>query len=317
MESRLTFVYALSPLHAGTGQGAGVIDLPTAREKATGIPYLPGSSLKGALRTRCWNTDQKQCFQIFGPDQPDSENNAASMILFSDQRLLLLPVRSLTGTFAWVTSPYILYRLKRDSEDVGINTQHLTVPDLPMPKEEEKDKKLLCYTTENSALVRQSKDDKQVYLEDLDFIGEAKQDVNKWAEQIGKWVFSNERDTAWQTMLNQHFCIVPDNVFNFLFTTATEIIARIRLKEGTKTVEQGGLWYEEALPTETILSGIALVTPRANGFNNGEKPLDPTGVFPVIEDLTKTTLQLGGKATVGRGLCRVLLPKGEGNHANA
>ena len=49
----LSFVHALSPLHAGTGQGAGIIDLPIAREKATGLPYLPGSSLKGTLRARC------------------------------------------------------------------------------------------------------------------------------------------------------------------------------------------------------------------------------------------------------------------------
>ena len=41
----LLFLHALSPLHAGTGQGIGAIDLPIAREKATGIPYLPGSSL--------------------------------------------------------------------------------------------------------------------------------------------------------------------------------------------------------------------------------------------------------------------------------
>ena len=45
----LSFVHALSPLHAGTGQGAGILDLPIAREKATGLPFLPGSSLKGTL----------------------------------------------------------------------------------------------------------------------------------------------------------------------------------------------------------------------------------------------------------------------------
>jgi CRISPR-associated protein Cmr4 len=316
MESRLTFVYALSPLHAGTGQGAGVIDLPTAREKATGIPYLPGSSLKGALRTRCWNTDKDLCFQIFGPDQPDSENNAASMILFSDQRLLLLPVRSLTGTFAWVTSPYILHRLKRDMADVGIDDKDFVVPDLPLPKKEEEDKKLLCYTTGNSALTQPGKNGPMVYLEDLDLPSEVTLEVNQWADQIGKWVFSNESDTAWQASLKEHLCVVPDEVFSFLFTTATEIIARIRLQENTKIVEQGGLWYEEALPTETILSGIALVTPRDNK-SNGKEPLKPSEAIETIENLTKSTLQLGGKATVGRGLCRVLLPKGARKNANA
>ncbi len=50
MQARLLFTHALSPLHAGTGQGVGVIDLPIAREKATGLPFLPGSSVKGTLR---------------------------------------------------------------------------------------------------------------------------------------------------------------------------------------------------------------------------------------------------------------------------
>src|SRR5216684_3419020 len=117
MNARLLFVHALSPLHAGTGQGVGVIDLPIAREKSTGIPFLPGSSLKGALRARC---SGKECVQVFGPDTVDvaSDSNHASSAQFSDQRLLLLPIRSLAGTFAWVTSPYVLYRLVRDMEDI-------------------------------------------------------------------------------------------------------------------------------------------------------------------------------------------------------
>ncbi|WNZ62075.1 type III-B CRISPR module-associated Cmr3 family protein [Myxococcus sp. MxC21-1] len=50
MESRPYLLHALSPLHVGTGQSVGVIDLPLARLKATGIPFVPGSSLKGVLR---------------------------------------------------------------------------------------------------------------------------------------------------------------------------------------------------------------------------------------------------------------------------
>ena len=66
MEARMLFLHALSPLHAGTGQGAGAIDLPVAREKATGLPYLPGSSLKGVLRDACKNGETRK--KIFGPD---------------------------------------------------------------------------------------------------------------------------------------------------------------------------------------------------------------------------------------------------------
>ena len=52
MTTHLTLVHAMSPLHAGTGHSVGAIDLPIARERPTGIPLIPGSSLKGALRAR-------------------------------------------------------------------------------------------------------------------------------------------------------------------------------------------------------------------------------------------------------------------------
>src|SRR5438067_7093198 len=109
-KTKILYTQVLSPLHAGTGQGAGVIDLPIAREKATGLPFLPGSSLKGTLRARC---SAQECKQVFGPDTTEvqTDSNHASSAQFSDQRLLLLPIRSLAGTFAWVTSPDVLHRL--------------------------------------------------------------------------------------------------------------------------------------------------------------------------------------------------------------
>lgn len=36
-------------IHSGIGHTEGAIDLPVAREAATDYPYIPGSSLKGAL----------------------------------------------------------------------------------------------------------------------------------------------------------------------------------------------------------------------------------------------------------------------------
>jgi CRISPR-associated protein Cmr4 len=108
-------------------------------------------------------------------------------------------------------------------------------------------------------------------------------------------------DTDWQTMLVERFCIVHDDVLNFLIDVATEVTARVKLQEDAKTVQDGGLWYEESLPTETILSGIVLAIPTPKSGITSSK------VFKVLQELTDKTLQFGGKATVGRGLCRVLL----------
>lgn len=280
MEARLLFVHALSPLHAGTGQGVGVIDLPVAREKATGLPYLPGSSLKGVLRDACRDNEMRK--KVFGPDT-DSAHEHAGSVQISDQRLLLLPVRSLVGTFAWVTSPYILRRFLRDAENVGVSG----IPSgVPVPTLETS-----CLVSNDGSAIMLNN---QVILEDLDLTAETNSDAREWSEWIGRQVFPD--DTSGQEMLNARFCVVHDDVMSFLLDTATEVFARVRLREDAKTVETGGLWYEEALPAETVLAGLILATPVK---------AEPDEVFKTFNGLMEKPLQLGGKATVGRGLCRL------------
>ncbi len=46
------FLYLESSLRVGSGPGHDEVDLPLQREAATGYPLLPGSSLKGVLRSR-------------------------------------------------------------------------------------------------------------------------------------------------------------------------------------------------------------------------------------------------------------------------
>jgi len=305
MNARITFIHALSPLHAGIGQGSGVIDLPIAREKATRIPFLPGSSLKGALRTQCTNRDdtKEYCNKIFGPSELLNEsNNRASLIQITDQRLLLLPVRSLAGTFAWVTSPYVLQRFLRENEDIlGAQTRAMAVPEVAQEK---------CVISESQGQTSAisldiRKQGPKVYLEDLDLQIDASSGASMtlWAQWLGKQIFpsSSASDDYWRTAVQKRICLVHDDIFAFLLQTATEIITRIRLEEESKTVKEGGLWYEEALPTESILTGIALVTPQK------ESDLKADRIFSVLNTLTKQPLQLGGKATVGRGVCNVRL----------
>src|SRR5207248_7475471 len=115
--------------------------------------------------------------------------------------------------------------------------------------------------------------------------------------------------------------IVHDDIFNFLINTATEITARIKMQEDTKTVERGALWYEEGLPTETILSGIVVATPiqKSNPTTPPQNSnLTVEQVFNVINNIVKQTqtLQLGGNATVGRGMCRIQMVQEEQKNAN-
>lgn len=284
MTTRLTFIHAISPLHAGTGQGIGVIDLPIAREKATNIPFFPGSSLKGSLRDLCEVKATRE--NVFGPETTNADAHAGAAV-FSDQRLLLLPVRSLRGTFAWATSPYVLQRFRRDADSAGVDVS--TLPDLTVEKENE------CLLVSQGSQL--ADDQQQVYLEDFDLMGKPTDNVDKWAQFIGARVFN---DAKWQDVLKARMCVLSDNVFNFLIEHGTEITARVKLLDDKKTVQSGALWYEEALPAETILSGLLVAV---KGKASAED------VFNTIGDIVTRhkAIQLGGKATVGRGLCSISL----------
>ena len=294
-QATLTFVHALSPLHAGTGQGVGVIDLPVAREKATNLPFLPGSTLKGSLRDEAAlnhfiangsqdNDDARKAAKDSTDDLFGNRNNGTAdsgAVIFTDQKLLCLPVRSLFGTFAWVTSPFILERFNRDCESIG-NEIKFHIPKIETEK-------CAIYHGSSKLQPKQSK----VILEDLDLDVDDKADAKLVAEKLGEAVFAGKPE--WQTLFNERFCIVSDDVMNFLAETATEVSARNVLNEN-KTSKN--LWYEESLPTETILSGLLVV---ANKRKIDENLIDQ------VRGLVEKPIQLGGKMTVGRGLCRVTI----------
>jgi CRISPR-associated protein Cmr4 len=287
MKTRLLYTHVLSPLHAGTGQGIGVIDLPIAREKATGLPFLPGSSVKGSLRDVCHNKDMRK--KLFGPDKKEGPEEHAGSVQFSDQRLLLLPARSLKGTFAWVTSPYVLKRFVRDAQDANADALAKRVPTLLSNEATQE-----CFVIDGSRLEMGGK----VYLEDLDLAVSAdRTGAREWAEVLAADIFAED----WQALFKERFCIVPDDVLNFLLETATEITARISIDENTKTAAEGQLWYEEALPCETVLFGMVLAV------KIGKVNLDAKDALMEVSKLMNKPVQFGGKATVGRGLCRLKL----------
>jgi CRISPR-associated protein Cmr4 len=49
-ETTLLFLHALTAMHPGSGTALGVVDLPVQRERHTGWPTIPGTSVKGVLK---------------------------------------------------------------------------------------------------------------------------------------------------------------------------------------------------------------------------------------------------------------------------
>lgn len=267
---------AITPIHTGVGQtSASVIDLPIMRETATGYPVIPATSIKGVLR------DGRDGLEAYGYVGKEVEVNGekkklsqAADLSFTDARLLCLPVRSYKGTYALLTCPLILERFTRDQQAFGLTPVFSSIP---KPSETEA-------LTTSETLVHTSK---KVVLEDIDLQAVESDDAKTIALSIAQQLFSDEAE---QTVFAQRFAIVHNDVFAFFSETAMEVTARIALETETKTVKDGQLWYEEAVPSEAIFSSFATST---------------RGDFAELEH--RKTVQIGGKASVGRGLLRMVV----------
>lgn len=275
MNTRPFLLHALSPLHAGTGHTPDIIDLPTARMKATGIPFLPGSSIKGVLRDARRVTDREKTEAVFGPSDDPAAH--AGALVVGDARLLALPVRSFRGTFAWVTSPLLLTLAKRDLEE----------PSLTVPTINGRGARL----AQGTICVHNDR----LYLEDLDLAAAVAAEATAWAQRFAPLVFPGD------DIFTKRFAIIDDDTMAFLWETATQLDTRVRLDECTRTVAKGALWLEESLPPETLLIGL-LAADRSRRRDVKMTPDEVLGFALSGEEVH----QLGGKATTGRGRCRIV-----------
>jgi len=294
MENTVVYwLHALSPTHVGTGQGVGYIDLPIHRDKVTGWPLIPGSAFKGVWANHFGATeDNRRANQKLGlafgraSDREINASNAGALIP-TDARLVCLPVRSFQGTFAWCTSPLALEMLRRDLSLAGMAN---LPPDAPSVAESE------IHRTKTTKL----EDNGRIFLEDLDFAGKECATTTAWAKRLAEWVFPGDENKAWRERFVERLAVLPDTIFDFLTETGTEVSARVRVDDDLKTVKQGQLWNEEALPAETILAGLVCCDRIYSRESNSATASDV-----VREFATKPlALQIGGKATVGRGRVR-------------
>jgi len=280
--ARTIFLHAITPVHCGIGQVASVVDLPTARERATGWPFIPGSSLRGVLRDEARQLrDADWVRNVFGPE-PDEKVEFSGKIHISDELILLFPARSFFGTFAFITCPLALARMIRDLSSIGI-TPPFAGP-VPVPGENQ------VHVLPDTVLTRAGK----AYLEDIDLSATADPHAASIANGLGQILFPHDSD-----IFMKRFALVSDAVFNFLCETATDVSARIRLKVDTKTVDNHALWYEESVPAEAVFYGFVIAAKRAHG--------EEVDALQFFDQINGKTIQIGGSAGIGRGLVRLIV----------
>lgn len=284
MKTSFYLIHALSPLHCSSGRGVGYIDLPIMRETSTGLPLVPGSSLKGVLRDR-FGEDNPDTRVLFGPEKVDKESSAGCCC-FGDALLCLLPVRSLHGVFAWATCPLVLQRLKRDADISGAKA-----PDLPTLAQDTGQ----VPSAATSLLINGN----FIVLEDFEIAVTESAAAKDWARWFGGKLFA--KDLTWQSSLEQRFVVLPDQVFFHLAKYRVEVQTHIRIDDKTKTVIDGALWTVESLPAESVLWGlIQAEAERGKQEEKGKRSADELLTL-LWDEVTGQVLQLGGNATTGQG----------------
>lgn len=301
LKSSILFIYTETPLHAGTGTGLGAVDLPIQRERRTDYPIVQASGIKGALRSEAPNGGERgeETVAVFGHE--DAEH--AGALSPGDARVLLFPVRSLQGVFAWTTSVDVLKRFERDTELTGV--------DLPTVPSEAPDT--------NQTLVAGDgvlAGDK-VVLEEFAFEATADDEVRSLAVWLSENAFPSRNDASeydyYRSKLPSSLVILPDEALRDFVKHATEVVTRVRLTE-EKTVQTGALWTQEYLPSETLLYSPVHATRLR--LEEDDKPASLAATDPCVEaqnvlDWVSNSenilhrLQLGGDETVGRGLVRL------------
>lgn len=321
------FLLCETPLHAGSGSDLGIVDLPIQRERHTTFPKIEASSLKGGIREaferkihadipdddryQSLDSNDTKIHRIFGYDDGSlnglkeklearfkDENDGtkpqkdfAGAIGFSDARLLLFPIKSMKGVFAWVTCPKILSQFKSD----------IKLSELDSPNEIN----ALLTTIETPRICSNSKlkldNISKIVLEEYAFDVEESANLSKFGKWLSETIFVDLPD-YWKNKVKTDIVILPDDDFKDFVNLSTEVITRTKIDNVTGTVAQGALFTEEYLPAESLLYALLLCAPefRKDGMTNDE-------VFEFFNFHLPDLVQLGGNATLGKGIIRSTL----------
>ncbi|PLV57159.1 type III-B CRISPR module RAMP protein Cmr4 [Thermotoga sp. SG1] len=273
-EKQVFLLYAETQVHAGTGFETGVVDLPIQRERTTKFPVIQG--IKGALRAyfRVNSKDKGKEIEIFGSDPESGEETKPGNLNFSEAKILLFPVRNPDKLFVWVTCPLVLVRFAKavDEEEV--------IKEIEERAKIDYDKCLPLF------------DARKVYLEEIK-LEAVDIDLPKTRRLIAKISRCAPIDYL-KNKIKSDVVIVNDTLFSEIVQSMTEVVPRIRINRETKTVEEGGLWYEEYLPQDTVMYFVV----RKSYYNNMKDSLMETFKSTVHGNL----VNIGGKETVGKGM---------------
>jgi CRISPR-associated protein Cmr4 len=317
--TRAVFVYCLSPVHMGTGTAIGMIDNPIQRERHTDYPTMAGSGLKGAVRHHVIASGAAPSLvdRIFGPEVQASDH--AGAISFSDAQLVAFPVRSLRRAFVYATSPTALARTHRALAIAGQRPAWQIGGDPGSNRCRVGNAQILA----NDRLTLESFQFEAVDPKPDSNLEKVAKDLAKWALPGKKGDGQDDESGFFRDKLSSDLVLLSDEDFAFFVRNATVVEPHVRISDATGTADEGGLFYTENLPPESLLLTLLMASDerrRSASANEaqGDKKLTAGNVIKLVleggraeglpSDVAKdwppldgALLQVGGDATTGRG----------------
>ncbi len=208
----------------------------------------------------------------------------AGAIGFTDARLLLFPVKSMKGVFAWVTCEKVLKQFETDMKLSKVDN----LP--PIPSES-------TVAKGNSIVISPSQ--QKVVLEEYTFEIKEDETVNELGKWLAKHLFS-DNGSYWSEKVKKDIIVLPDDDFRDFVNLSTEVITRTKISNETGTVEPGALFTEEYLPSESVLYALVL----AHHEFRVVSPFTAQKVLNFFGTHLNEVVQIGGSATIGKGLVR-------------
>jgi CRISPR-associated protein Cmr4 len=232
----------------------------------------------------------------FGDDKQFS-----GCLALTDARLLLFPVKSMKGVFVWLTCPQVLNKFSADMQIAGV-----TIAELDAVKALEVAERTAVAASDaplhNAAVI----------LEEFAFDAKVETAVQNFARALSELIFSDPALGYWRGLLQKNLIVLNDTDFRDFTTMSTEVITRTKIDNETGTVEDGALFTEEYLPTESVLYALVVTSDEFSKKADKKTAEEAMGFF-TRNMKALPMFQLGGNATLGKGILRTTIKQGT-NH---
>ena len=309
MQTKILYLFTRTPLHVGAGASVGAIDQPIQRERHTGFPVIPASSLKGSFADQ-WNdgllaeSDSAQAKKkrvkddgsaseaawLFGSD--NDKSSFAGALLFSEARVLAFPIRSARGSYAWITCPLMLQRAVRDGV---IPSSRIAKLDEPADNEA---------TYASTVLDLSGKVVLEEYCFNQSRLNDAPEPLPEGLAAALAGLVPND---ALFASITDRLVILSNGMMSHFVSTTCEIAQHVRINDETGTAEEGGLFNQENVPADTLFYSVLHATDGRGAAFKAKTPAEALDAFAEKVAAAHHVFQFGGDASTGLGFCTVTL----------